>query len=214
MTFNLSQMESRLALIEWEHTQREEITDQLESAYPALAVSIKTDIDKMPFDDVQNADRDKGTQLELANRLMTPWKEAQSRIAVRRAEQSLSEIAKNLQAGGICRNLQDVWPALREEGVLGPSMHGLPALIQFPMLNADFFGQEPRDNFFRKLWIDVRGEVMDRLTDARSRLTLRIQTIARQQLFATGARLSEPCFLNSLQAAILKASENLLQEPV
>ncbi len=214
MTFDLSQMESRLVLIEWEHTQREEITEQLENAFPSLAAAIKAEIDKMPFDDVENADRDEGTLLELAGRLMSSWKEVQSQIAVGRAEQSLLEIAKKLQSSaGISKNLQDVWPALREDGVLGPSMHQLPTLIQFPMLNKDFFRHEPRKNFFRKLWLDVRGRILDRLTDARSRLIVKIETIARQQLFANGMRLSEPCFVNKLQAAILKAADHMLQEP-
>lgn len=215
MTFDLPQFECRLEMAIWEHAMREEITDQLEGAYPSLRNEIEAEMDKLTFDAVKNAAHDSEAQLELADRLMASWKEVQSQIAIEKAEQSLLEVAARLKSvTGIRMNLQDVWPALREDGVLGPSMNQLPAVIQFPTLNAAVLQRTPVADFLKWIWFDMRGEIVDNLTKTRSRLTSNIQEIARQQLFANGRPLNEPCFLNKLQAAILKSADNLLQESV
>ena len=213
MTLNLSEIETRLKLVEWEHAQREEITEQLENAYQSLAASIKAQIEKLPFDEVENAGNDDGDLCKLADDLMNSWKEVQSQIAVGKAEQSLSEIAKIPQLkDGIHSKLQDVWPALREEGVLGPSMHELPTVVQFPKLNIDSFRYTPSENFIRRILVRARRELMDLLTNERTCLILRVQAIAEQQVFAYGQPIGEPCFLNKLQAAVLKAAANHLRK--
>lgn len=76
----------------------------------------------------------------LAESLIEPWAEEQSRIAVNRAESSLSNLINSLKLeGSFADHLGSALPGLTGVGMLAASVLGLPAIVSYATITTTSF---------------------------------------------------------------------------
>lgn len=221
MPFDLAQMETQLGLLDWRNGQLEAITDQLEAAFPVLAAVIVARISAMNSFEVGRAHLN---PRPLAESLIGPWAEAQSLIAVRRAEKSLSSLISSLKLdGGIGAHLSAALPALAGVGMLAASVIALPAIVSYATITTTSFLVFSTSAISLPLLL-AGGTVLAGLSFAgvkafdhakgkmRAHLAARVQGLALAAIFGHGLAPDARCLLNDLQAAVLKAGQTRLED--
>lgn len=129
MPFDLARVETSLRLIDWRNAQLDAVTTQLEEAFPQLIDAIVSHVIGLSTFEVGKAHLN---PRKLAEELITPWAELQSKTASSRAEASLSSLISSLpQSDGLHTHIQTALPAVAGVGMLAASVIGLPAVVSF-----------------------------------------------------------------------------------
>lgn len=221
MPFDLASMETQLGLLEWRDGQLEAITNQLEAAYPTLVAETVARISAMTSFAVGRAHLN---PRPLAESLIAPWAAEQSRIAVKRAEASLSDLISTLHLdSGMGAHLSAALPALAGVGMLAVSVLGLPALVSYATITTTSFFVFSTSTISLPILL-VGGTVLAGMSFAgvkafdqakdkmRAHLAARVQGLALSAIFGHGLAPDARCLLNDLQAAVLKAGQTRLED--
>lgn len=221
MPFDLARVETQLGLLDWRNDQLEAITRQLEAAFPTLAADIVARICEMTSLQVGRAHLN---PRPLAESFIAPWAEAQSLIAVRRAEASLFDLISSLKLdGGFGAHLSTALPALAGVGMLAASVIALPAVVSYATITTTSFLIFSTSTISLPLLL-AGGTVLAGLSFAgvkafdqakdkmRAHLAARVQGLALAAIFGHGLPPDTRCLLSDLQAAVLKAGQTQLEE--
>lgn len=220
MTFDLARVETNIRLIDWRNDQLEAITDQLEDAFPSLAVAIANHVAGLSTFEVGKGHMN---PKRIAEELIAPWAEEQSSLAINRAEASLSDLISKLpHDNGLESHLKSALPAIAGVGMLAASVLGLPAIVSFATVTTSSFLVFSTSAVSVPLLLaggtvlagmSFAGvKVVDHAKDKmRANLIARVQTIALSAVFGYGLAPEARCLLNDLQATVLKAGETELE---
>ncbi|GGE28351.1 hypothetical protein SAMN05421774_11811 [Gemmobacter megaterium] len=221
MSFDLAMIETQLDLLEWRDVQLEAITQQLEDAFPSLINSIEEHVERLSIGKVAWFHANPNS---LATEVIAPWADNQARIALARAEESLSDIVRDMHANDKASDhLGAALPALAGISAIAASVAALPAVVSFATLTSTSFF------FITTSWISLPllltgGAVLTGLSLAgmktlghagsktRAHLVRRVAAIAQTAVFGYGLPPDARCLINVLQAAVLKAGENKLSK--
>ena len=220
MSFELADVETQLGLLDWRNSQLEAVTDQLERAFPKLSDAIVERIANMSSMDVGRAHLN---PRPLAESLIAPWAEEQSRIAVDRAEASLSGLISSLKLeGSLADHLGSALPALTGVGMLAASVLGLPAIVSYATITTTSFLIFTTSTISIPILL-AGGTVLAGMSFAgmkafdqakdkmRAHLAARVQSLALAAIFGHGLAPDTRYLLNDLQAAILKSGQTQLE---
>lgn len=223
MPFDLQKIETELTVLDWRDSQREAITEQLEKAFPSLITAMEAKVKEMSLLKVGQA---QVYPKPLAESLVMPWAEEQSRIALQRAEESLSEIVENLDSDlELGEHLKAALPALAGVGAMAASALALPAVVSFAGTTVTTFFVIPATVVSVPLLLaggvaltglSVTGvKTFDYAKDkTRAHLVRRLLTMAQTVVFGYGRSPDARCVVNDLQALVLKAAQNKLEKAI
>ncbi|WP_417808789.1 hypothetical protein [Thioclava sp.] len=220
MAFDLNTIETRLQLLDWRDSQLEAITGQLEDAFPSLEKTIETRLSEMTTLQVARAQL---SAKPLAESIISPWAAAQGLIALKRAEESLTAVVTEMNMeSSIGDHIHTALPALAGVGVLAASVAGLPAVVSFATVTSSFLFISTSSISVPLLLVggvaltglSLAGfKGLDYAKDkSRARLAARILAEAQAVIFGQGLAPNSRCLVNDLQAIVLKAGVNKLEE--
>lgn len=220
LAFDLTLIDTRLSLIEWRDQELAAITEQLELAFPQLLSEIRSRVATLSTLQVARAEFD---PRPLTLQILAPWVEAQTRIAVERAETEFTALIANLKADGQLGAIATALPALAGVGMLAASVLALPTVVTWATITTTslFFFTTSSISVPLLLiggtalaglsltGVKVLGATEGRL---RNHLVARVEAQARSAVFGSGLDLDARCLLNDLQAAVLRAGQARLRE--
>lgn len=214
VSFDLTETEIRLRLLDWRNDQMEAITFQLEDAYPRLAEAIVDHVSGLSPLEVGRASVH---PKKLAEALLAPWAEEQSNLSISRAEASLSDLISMLPRDrALDGHIKSALPAIAGVGMLAASVTGglKTAIVLAAALSTSkvaipvlFVGGAVMAG------MSIAGvKVFDHAIDKmRANLIIRIQKIALSAVFGFGLSPEDRYLLSDLQAAVLTAGERELE---
>lgn len=221
LNFNLARVETQLELIAWRDAQLESITDQLENAFPALQDMIERRVAELS---VLELGRSHANVKRFAESLIGPWADEQARIAVERAQESLSSVLSNMTSKEDYRaHVVTALPAVAGVGLIAASVFALPTVVSYATITTTSFLVFSISTISTPLLL-AGGVVLAGLSLAgvkaidsakdktRAHLVARVNTLARTAIFGHGQAPQARCLLNDLQAAVLKAGETKIAE--
>ncbi|PWE48707.1 hypothetical protein DEM26_16535 [Thioclava sp. NG1] len=221
IAFDLNELEARIQLLDWRDDELIAITNQLEDAFPSLVSSIESHIAKMSAIRVTRAQLRAKT---LAKELIEPWAEEQCREALARAEESISTLVGELDLKtDLGDHFHAALPALLGVGTLTASVASLPAVVSFATVTTStlvFFSTSAVSvplllaGGVALTGLSLAGMkgVDYALDKSRARLALRIINLANTAVFGAGLPANSPSLITKLQAFVLRAGANKLEE--
>ncbi len=220
MTIDLTELETRLELIAWRDRAMDAVTNQLESAFPALMATLPPRVEAMTKLQLARSHADPRA---LAQEMLRDWTEEQGRIAFDRARTELDSLIAGLKAEGHMAAVTAALPAMAGVGMLAASIVAIPALVTYATVTTTTFLVFTTSAVSVPILL-AGGTALAALsfsgskmlaaadTKARAGLVARVEKLCRDIVFGTGLAPDARCLLNDLQAAILKASQNQLAE--
>ena len=221
MSFDLHSIEAKLELLDWREREFETISSQLEKAYPELLSAILTHVDSMRLSSVAWTH---ANPKPLAQTLIAPWADEQSRIGVNRAEGRLKEVLDGLATDSDLRNhLSAALPALAGAGIIAASVAALPSLVTFATVTTTTL-LISTTTVVSVPTLLIGGSVLAVLSatgvktldhansKTRAQLVRRIAAMAQTAIFGQGLPPDARCLVNDLQAMVLQAGRNTLDE--
>ena len=221
MSFDLAMIETQLDLLDWRDVQMEAITEQLEDAFPSLIESIKARVDELSIGKIAWFH---ANPKSLATEVLAPWADNQAQIALKRAEDSLAEILRDIHSDAKASDhLAAALPALAGISAIAASVAVLPAVVSFATLTSTSFFFITTSSISMPLLL-AGGVILTGLSLAgmrtlghatgktRAHLVRKIEEIAQTAVFGYGLSPDARCLVNVLQAAVLKAGENKLKD--
>lgn len=221
MAFDLAPVEAQLKLIEWRNRQRENITEHLEAAFPALLDAIEKRVNGMSALEFSRASLN---PKKVAEELTQAWAEKQVQVVFARAEASLAEVMAALKADSrYSDHVRAALPAFAGIGLMAGSVLGLPSVVSFATVTTTSFFFFTTSSISVPMLLaggtvlaglSVAGvKVFDKSNDMlRGVLIKRVRSLAEVTVFGYGLKLPARCFLDDVQLLVDKATEGTLLE--
>lgn len=215
-----------LEFLAWRDEQMAAISAQLEDAYPALRAALDRMVDEGDLVSVAAAT----TRLRpAASKVIRTWSEEQGRIALARAAAELEDVLAahppDLDAGadGWTAVAATALPAAAGVGLVAASLAAIPTVISFATVTTSSFAFFATSTVSWPLFAvgaavlavaSFAGStvVARAVSEARALLKRRLGETAARAVFGTGLAPDARCLLNDLQALIVRAGLNRLQE--
>lgn len=214
-----------LEVLIWRDEQMAAISEQLEDAFPALLAELDHLADEGSLMSVAIATVGVYT---AAGAAIKAWSEEQSRIAVARAETELEHTLTSLSADFAAGS--SAWdsaataiPAVAGVGILAGSLAAIPTVISFATITTSSFAFFATSTVSWPLFAvgaaalaiasyTGSSALSHAASQARASFKRRLHDAAARAVFGTGLALDARCLHNDLQALVVTAGRNRLQE--
>lgn len=218
---------AQLEFLAWRDTQLAETSLQLENAFPALLNELTEQVERAS---IVNLVRSTIALKSSAEAIIQHWSNDQLVEALARAEAELDQTF--LQLPGKVNLDSDVWeqvtkalPAIAGVGLIGASLAAIPTVISFATVSTSilaFWGTSVISWPLFALGAAGLGvatftgsQSLNYAKDkARRTLCRRLHREAGRQVFGIGEKPGARCVLSDIQAAIVHAGRNRIQDVV
>lgn len=213
-----------IAVLDWRDGQMEAISEQLEDALPDLLAELDAWVDAASSWSLARAELGPSAE-QLA--IVDTWSAEQTRRAVRRAEEAMSDVLHALppDLSGDGPELATLLPAVAGVGLIAASVAALPTIISFATVTTSslaFFSVSTVSWPLMAAGLAVAATaaaagstlVVRAEAEWRRRVKARLRAWAYARMLGLGAPRGARSFLSDLQAAVIRAGNTRMEERV
>lgn len=216
---------AQIEFLAWRDAQFAAISLQLEEAYPSLLDDLAVQVERAS---ILNLVRSTIAMKSSTEATFQTWGATQLEAALSRAEAELDQAI--LQLPGKVNLDSDIWdqvtkavPAIAGVGLIGASVAAIPTVISFATVSTSVLAFWGTASVSWPLFaVGAAGIGIAALTGsqslkfaenrARRNLSNRLHREADRQVFGIGEKPGARCMLSDIQAAVVQAGQNRIQE--
>lgn len=223
----MSDLSVPLAWLDWRDRQLEAISEQLEDAIPELIAELDAWVDQASLWELARAELAPNASQRA---IIDSWKAEQLRSAVRRAEEAMTDALRSLPPGagapaGSGLELGTLLPAAAGVGLLAASIAAIPTVVSFATVTTSSLAIFTVSTVSWPLMAvgaagiataALLGSTLLSRAEAgwRERVKEQLHSWAYVQMLGFGAARGARSFLSDLQAVVMMAGRNRMEERV